>query len=386
LSRREEQNRIKDVRLAAIPPHRRPQYPPTERMAILELKAARGWSLEQTAKAFLVTAATVASWMKRLDEEGPDALVQLREPVNKFPDFVRHVVQRLKTLCPAMGKVKIAQTLARAGLHLGSTTIGRFLKEEPHHEPLTTDGETTSERRIVTAKYPGHVWHVDLTVVPTGGFWTSWMPFSLPQCWPFCHWVAIAIDHFSRRVMGATAFKGQPSCEAVRGFLGRTVAKAGKAPKYIVCDRGKQFDCKGFRDWCRRSGIERPRYGAVGKHGSIAVVERFILTLKRLLACLPLIPYRRNSFQRELMAVADWYNGSRAHTRLGGGTPDERYHGRYPANRRPRFEPRSRWPRGSPCAGPWAVVRGSPGAKLTLEVSFQAGRKHLPIVKVRRAA
>ncbi|MEN6449111.1 MAG: helix-turn-helix domain-containing protein [Thermoguttaceae bacterium] len=59
--------------MAQIPPHRRPQYPPTERMAILELKAARRWSLEQTARAFLVTAATIASWMKRLDEEGPDA-------------------------------------------------------------------------------------------------------------------------------------------------------------------------------------------------------------------------------------------------------------------------------------------------------------------------
>ena len=44
-------------------------------MAILELKAARGWSLEQTAKAFHVTAATIASWMNRLDEDGPDALV-----------------------------------------------------------------------------------------------------------------------------------------------------------------------------------------------------------------------------------------------------------------------------------------------------------------------
>jgi len=113
-----------------IPPHRRPRYPPTERMAALELKAARGWSLEQTAKALLVTAATIASWMKRLDEEGPDALVQTREPVNKFPDLVRYIVQRLKALCPSTGKVKIAQTLTRAGLHLGSTTVGRMLKEK----------------------------------------------------------------------------------------------------------------------------------------------------------------------------------------------------------------------------------------------------------------
>jgi transposase InsO family protein len=386
LALRDEQERIKDVRMAAIPPHRRPQYPPTERMAILELKAARGWSLEQTAKAFLVTAATVAFWMKRLDEEGSDALVQLRQPVNKFPDFVRHVVQRLKTLCPSMGKVKIAQTLARAGLHLGSTTVHRILKGEPCHKPPTSDAETADAGRIVTARYPDHVWHVDLTVVPTGGFWTSWVPFALPQCWPFCHWVAIVIDHFSRRVMGITAFKNQPTCEAVCGFLGRTIAKVEKSPRYIVCDRGTQFDCDAFRKWCKRNGIKRPRYGAIGKHGSIAVVERVILTTKCLLSRLLLVPYRREAFLRELTATVDWYNECRPHTWLGGETPNERYNGRFPANRRPRFEPRSRWPCGSPCARPWALARGSPGTRLTLDVSFHAGQRHLPIVKLRRVA
>jgi predicted RNA polymerase sigma factor len=90
--------RIQDVRMARIAPHQRPLYPPTERMAILEVKVARGWSLEQAAKAFLVTAATIASWMGRVDEQGPAALVQLPEPVNKFPAFVRYLVQRLKTL------------------------------------------------------------------------------------------------------------------------------------------------------------------------------------------------------------------------------------------------------------------------------------------------
>ena len=43
-----EEARIKDARMASINPHRRPHYPPVERLAILELKATRGWSLEQT--------------------------------------------------------------------------------------------------------------------------------------------------------------------------------------------------------------------------------------------------------------------------------------------------------------------------------------------------
>jgi transposase InsO family protein len=385
---RREQMRIKDARMAAISPHRRPHYPPTERMAILELKAARGWSLEHTAKAFLVTAATLASWMKRLDEEGPDALVQLPVPVNKFPEFVRYAVTRLKTLCPTMGKVKIAQTLARAGLHLGATTVGRMLRETPWPNRATVPIEIADDRagRVVTAKNRNHVWHVDLTVVPTGGFWTAWLPFSLPQQWPFCHWVAVAEDHLSRRVMGTAVFGQQPTSEAVRAFLGQTIARTQKVPKYLICDRGIQFDCEPFRKWCRRKGIKRPRYGAVGKHGSIAVVERFILTLKTLLACLLLVPYRREAFQRELSAIVDWYNAHRPHEWLGGRTPDEIYFGQFPAHRRPRYEPRARWPRGSPCAKPWAWVRGRPGATLALDVRFHCGRRHLPVITLRRAA
>ena len=45
-----EELRMHKLRTAQIPPHRRPHYRPTERMAILQLKAARGWNLEQTAR------------------------------------------------------------------------------------------------------------------------------------------------------------------------------------------------------------------------------------------------------------------------------------------------------------------------------------------------
>ena len=133
--------------------------------------------------------------------------------------------------------------------------------------------------------------------------------------------------------MGVTAFKSQPTSEAMRAFLGRTISKAKKTPRYIVCDRGKQFDCDAFQKWCRKKGIKRPRYRAIGKCGSIAVVERVILTTKTLLSRLLLVPYRHEAFLRELTEIVAWYNGSRPHTWLGGKTPDEVYFARFPANR-----------------------------------------------------
>ena len=43
-----EEIRIKEARMKQIEPHRRPFYPPTALLAILKLRAARGWSLAQT--------------------------------------------------------------------------------------------------------------------------------------------------------------------------------------------------------------------------------------------------------------------------------------------------------------------------------------------------
>jgi transposase InsO family protein len=219
-----------------------------------------------------------------------------------------------------------------------------------------------------------------------GGFWCCWLPLALPQRWPFCWWVAVVVDHFSRRVLGTTTFHCQPSSRAVRASLGRTIQNVGVPPKYIVCDRGPQFDNPGFRKWCRRKKIRPPRYGALGQHGSIAVIERCIRTLKESLRRLAVVPYSRRSFQHELNLIADWYNKHRPHETLGNRTPNEAYHGRFPAHQRPRHEPRARWPRGSPCAKPWALVRGRPGAHLELEVTHYGGRRHLPIVTLRRVA
>ena len=54
--------------MCGIAAHRRPRYSPTERLAILEVRAAPVGSLQQIANAFLLTSATVASWAQRVDE------------------------------------------------------------------------------------------------------------------------------------------------------------------------------------------------------------------------------------------------------------------------------------------------------------------------------
>ena len=97
-----------------------------------------------------------------------------------------------------MGPARMANVLGRAGLVLGATTIRRMVREDAGAPEPDTDAVTKRRRRIV-AKYPRHCCRIDLTAVPTrAGFWVPWFPFSLPQRWPFCWWVAAAIDQVSR--------------------------------------------------------------------------------------------------------------------------------------------------------------------------------------------
>ncbi len=198
-----EELRINGARMTRVDPHRRPQYTPVERMAILELRAMRGWCKAETARRFFVSDETIRVWLRRADD---DSLLQTATPVNRFPDFVRYAVQRIKLFCPALGKVKIAAKLARVGIHIGKTTVQRILKERPAKEPEPSD-ETGTRSRVV-AKYPSHTWHTDLTAVPiSGGFWTNWIPNAIWQRWPVCWWLLNVVDHYSRRSMGFAVFK-----------------------------------------------------------------------------------------------------------------------------------------------------------------------------------
>ena len=253
--------------------------------------------------------------------------------MNKFPEMVTSVVQRLKLLCSSMGKTQIAQTLARAGLHLGVSTVGRRLKAKPTPapQPIPAAQPGPNEKpagRVVTAKRPDHVWHVELTPVPTtSGFWVPWVPNALPQCWPFCWWVALAVDHFSRRVMGFAVYRREPSSAVVRGFLEGVFQRVDQLPRHLISDQGIQFTAKGFRRWCHRLEIQH-RFGAVEKYGNLAVIERCIRTLKAECAGrLILVPFRLPAFRNELILYCSWYNIHRPHTRLRGATPDEIFHG-----------------------------------------------------------
>ena len=237
---------------------------------------------------------------------------------------------------------------------------------------------------------PGRVWNVDITVVPiAGGLSCPVAPFSWLTLWPFCWhvcWhVAAIVDHFSRKVVGFEVFSKAPSAEQICQLLNVTVACEGRAPKYIISDQGSQFQ-QEYRDCCESHGIQ-PRFGAIGKSGSIALIERFWQTLKSEGLRKILVPYSIDQMREEVRVFCNWYNGVRPHNELGGATPDEVYFGVKPARDRPRHEPRKRFPlKTKPSGRAPKAVRGKRGVKLELVVSHFEGRQHLPVIELERAA
>jgi len=123
----------------------------------------------------------------------------------------------------------------------------------------------------------------------------------------------------------------------------------------------------------------------IGQHGSIAVIERLIRTLKEGLRHI-IVPLKRETLRRDLLSLVKWYIEFRPRMTLRGRTPNEVYFSRFPANRQPRLEPRPKWPRGSPCAVPQVLVAGQPGDEFVLELRRHDGWAHMPVVTLRRAA
>jgi len=234
------------------------------------------------------------------------------------------------------------------------------------------------------SKYPNHLWSGDITLVPTAqGLALGVDPEAIPQEFPYCFHVLNVIDHFSRRVMGEKVFQKCPTGSDIVNAFEELCCENDATPKHLVLDQGTQFYCDETLNWCQRRNI-KPRFGAVGEHGSIAVVERLHLSMKNECTRRIIVPVNKDDFEKELSLWCQWYNSCRPHMTLKGRTPDEVYFELRAANTLPRIEPRPKVLHSTPCAKPRVVRAGKAGRLVCLQLSFLEGRSHLPILTRRR--
>jgi transposase InsO family protein len=98
------------------------------------------------------------------------------------------------------------------------------------------------------------------------------------------------------------------------------------APKHLISDQEGDFISEVFGELLRQWNVKQ-RFGAVGKHGSIAVTERAILTLKQ--EWLKRVPVIRGMDHLGQLCddFAEYYNGWRGHMTLGGAVPETVHRG-----------------------------------------------------------
>ena len=187
-----------------------------------------------------------------------------------------------------------------------STVRNILLRPRPRSEgaPVTAGMKPAKRPRQIVAHYPNHVWSVDRTRV-----W-RW------RIWPT--WVLVGIDHFSRKVVAVCPLEG-PNAGWVVEALEEAFLRHG-APKHIITDQEGVFVSDVLAELLGHWNVKQ-RFGAVGRHGSIAVTERAILTLKQeWLRRVPLI--RGLDHLGQLCEdFAEYYNGWRGHSTLGGAVP-----------------------------------------------------------------
>ena len=315
-------------RLHRLDPRHRPHYNPYLRYRILLFMRAHALPLAETARRFLVTTNTLTRWIKEAAKdprrESVGSLLKLIPPLRRYADAVRELIQEMDRMGFG-GRRAIALSLLRFGWKLDPRTVGRVRRETPSarppHEPATQPA------RPVQARYPNHLWLMDLTEIPA--------LFRI-----FAFKLALVIDGFSRMPLAAKVFLAEPSAEALLSLVHEACRRHGK-PRYFLTDHGSQFTAEVFRDHLRRIGI-RQRFASLTSSRAISRIERLWRTLKDGLGLRSRKPLCLSDLERRLELGLIHYAYLRPHQTLEGATPAEAYFRIQPATTRAVHPPRGR--------------------------------------------
>ena len=241
-----------------------------------------------------IAKSTLYRWLHKIEEQIPS-----RIPANKTPSEIAALVWEITKANVSWGRIRIANQLALLKIFLSASTVRNIL-----NQPRPRTGPKLASK----PKKANHVWSIDTTMVNCWGLWPI-------------H-ICVVIDHFSRKVMAAVPLEG-PNAGWINNALESAIEKNGP-PKHIISDQGRVFIGDVFAELMTTYEILH-RFGAIGKHGSIAVTERVNKTLKyewlKRVALIKGIDH--------LTELCDdfqiWYNNWRPHMTLEGLRPDDVY-------------------------------------------------------------
>ncbi|MFA6958487.1 MAG: DDE-type integrase/transposase/recombinase [Thermoanaerobaculia bacterium] len=363
----DEQRETLDIirgRILRMPAAERKRYTPEERFRIVVHTRTYGLSHEEAAERFMVDAGTVGRWVRDAtrepDKETVGSLLKPTPPVHTVDDVTRELVALLDRMRVG-GSKRIAQLLTRAGRKIGTESVRRIRNSPPVITPPNEPPSRSVHSHALRANTPNHVWMTDITSVP-----------SLFRLWTFK--LVVVLDVLSRYPLALRIFPSEPSSDEIAALVRECADRFGP-PRHFVTDRGSQFTGEAFVSTLRDLGVAH-RFGAIGKSGSIAIIERFWRTLKEMIDSRFMPPLSLRHLHDKVDRALFYYATLRPHQGLGGATPTEIYFGLTPAIVNPTPEPERLKARGL-----------ATSEELPFEIAYLDPERRLPfLVPARRAA
>jgi transposase InsO family protein len=298
------------ARLDKLPPRQRPHYTPTQRFRILQIKSLLGLAQDEIAALVRVSVGTIAGWETNANpaSQTVGSTVTATPPVRRYDDSVHHLVQLMAAIGFA-GYDTIARHLVQAGWRVARSTVRRYLKQ-PLITPTGDSPTPETPKRAVVARFPHHVWHLDLTEIP--GFLGS-----------TSRQLALVLDSFTRVPLTARLFDAEPSAAQMITFVESAFRRHG-TPRHLIVDQAGYFTAHAFREYVNARNVYL-RFCSADHHRANAKLERFWGTLKhRLLDLRPAVPLRSDAEREaDIDRALRYYTLHRPHTGLGGATPAE---------------------------------------------------------------
>ena len=297
----------------AVPPHKRPDYNPEQRLAILQLMRLRGWNGKFTAQRFVLQPNAVRAWIKAMDGRKPSCSLLADVPWNRIDDAVRWAIHELRQLCPEseFGTRTIARHLVRAGVQISRRTVQRVFREDkpsrpPYRRPPLVPAAGVEPYHLLNPTKVNQTWKIDITILHL-----LWRRFT----------IAALLDGFSRKLLDLRVYVGAAnSRDMIR--LVRAAIQAFGQPRFIITDHGCQFR-KQFKQGVKPSSVVKGQVRCPSFNGK---VERLFRTIRQWLR-FTLLPLGQQAIQRRLHKYRSWYNTERPHSSLGFLTPEEAWQG-----------------------------------------------------------
>jgi putative transposase len=307
------ERQVSVLRKQARKKRKKPRYEVRERLLILWYLEAFQIPRRRVSQYFGIARSTLYRWLHQIEDEEPSGA-----SANKTPVEIASLVWEITKANLSWGRIRVANQLKLLGIFLAASTVRNILQRpKPRNTPASPEStekkEDESEARSIPAWYPNHVWSIDTTMVRCWGLWPV-------------H-VLMAIEHFSCKIVCVAPLEG-PNAGWIIEAMEQAMQKHG-APKHMISDQAPVFTGDAFAELLTQRDI-KPRFGAVGKSGPIAVTERVIKTLKyEWLKRVPLI----KGFDHLTSLCAKFesrYNAWRPHMTLEGLRPDDLYYDRKP--------------------------------------------------------